>query len=56
MAGLERSITLAFSVASQRLFDTFFDRYRLLDHLRALKDYVMLGKGDFTQVLMYHLS
>jgi gamma-tubulin complex component 3 len=56
MAGLERSITLAYSVASQRLFDIFFDKFRLLDHLKALKDYLMLGKGDFVEILMENLG
>lgn len=56
MEGLERSISLAYSIASQRLFDIFFDKYRLLDHLRALKDYLMLGKGDFVEILMENLG
>lgn len=56
MAGLERSITSAYSVASQRLFDIFFEEFRLLDHLKALKDFVMLGKGDFVEVLMENLG
>ena len=56
MEGLERSISLAYSIASQRLFGIFFDKYRLLDHLRALKDYLMLGKGDFVEILMENLG
>lgn len=56
MAGLERSISLAYSVASQRLFSVFFTKFRLLDHLRALKDYLMLGKGDFVEILMETLG
>ncbi|KAM0789639.1 hypothetical protein ACM66B_000443 [Microbotryomycetes sp. NB124-2] len=56
MAGLERSITLAYSSASQRLFDIFFDKFRLMDHLAALKDYLLLGKGDFIEILMENLG
>ncbi|GAA5825617.1 hypothetical protein JCM5353_007507 [Sporobolomyces roseus] len=56
MASLERSISLAYSTASQRLFELFFDKFRLMDHLRALKDYLMLGKGDFCEILMEQLG
>lgn len=56
MAGLERSISLAYLIASQRLFDIFFDKFHLLDHLKALKDYLMLGKGDFVEILMESLG
>lgn len=56
MIGLERSISLAYSIASQRLFDIYFDRFRLMDHLKALKDYLMLGKGDFVEILMESLG
>jgi len=27
-----------------------------MDHLRALKDYLMLGKGDFCEILMEQLG
>lgn len=56
MRELEHSIALAYSQASARLFELFFDRFRLLEHLRALKDYVMLGKGDFVEILMEQLG
>ena len=52
IVGLERSIDTAYQIASQRLFDVFFDKYRLLDHLSALKHYLLLGYGDFTDQLM----
>ncbi|KAI0268209.1 gamma-tubulin complex DGRIP91/SPC98 component [Gloeopeniophorella convolvens] len=54
--GLERSIDAAYRIASQRLFDIFFDKFRLLDHLRALKNYLLLGHGDFTDQLMEALG
>ncbi|KAI0353516.1 gamma-tubulin complex DGRIP91/SPC98 component [Trametes cingulata] len=56
IVGLERSIDTAYQIASQRLFDVFFDKYRLLDHLLALKHYLLLGYGDFTDQLMETLS
>ncbi|BGP17226.1 Microtubule-nucleating Tub4p (gamma-tubulin) complex component [Rhodosporidiobolus nylandii] len=56
MADLERSISLAYSKASERLFELFFDKFRLMEHLRTLKDYLMLGKGDFVEILMEQLG
>lgn len=50
--GLVRSIDSAYQIASQHLFDIFFDKFRLLDHLRALKAYLLLGQGDFADQLM----
>ncbi|KAH9918192.1 gamma-tubulin complex DGRIP91/SPC98 component [Epithele typhae] len=52
IVGLERSIDNAYQIASQRLFDVFFDKYRLLDHLMAYKNYLLLGYGDFAEQLM----
>ncbi|WWC87885.1 uncharacterized protein L201_002783 [Kwoniella dendrophila CBS 6074] len=56
LAGLERSIDDAYSIASQRLLEIFFDKFILLEHLRALKSYLMLGAGDFTELLMEALA
>ncbi|KAI0315981.1 gamma-tubulin complex DGRIP91/SPC98 component [Amylostereum chailletii] len=52
ISGLERSIDAAYRIASQRLFDIFFEKFRLLDHLKALKHYLLLGHGDFADQLM----
>ena len=52
LAGLERSIDVAYSIASQHLLEIFLDKFNLLDHLRALKAYLMLGAGDFVEHLM----
>jgi gamma-tubulin complex component 3 len=49
---LERFIDAAYQTASQRLFEVFLDKFRLLDHLQALKNYLMLGHGDFADQLM----
>lgn len=56
IAGLERSIDTAYQIASRRLFDIFFEKYGLLDHLRALKHYLLLGYGDFADQLMETLA
>ncbi|GBE79620.1 gamma-tubulin complex DGRIP91/SPC98 component [Sparassis latifolia] len=56
ISGLERSIDQAYQIASRRLFDVFFEKYRLLDHLLALKHYLLLGHGDFVEQLMESLS
>lgn len=56
MDGLEQSIEAAYSIASQRLFDIFFDKFRLTTHIRALRDYLLLGKGDFVELLMDNLG
>ncbi|KAJ6485068.1 gamma-tubulin complex, component 3, partial [Mycena vitilis] len=56
IAGLERSIDTAYQIASQRLFEVFIDKFKLLDHLSALKHYLMLGHGDFADQLMEALG
>ncbi|KAI0092720.1 gamma-tubulin complex DGRIP91/SPC98 component [Irpex rosettiformis] len=56
IAGLERSIDTAYQIASRRLFDIFFEKYGLLDHLLALKQYLLLGHGDFADQLMEALG
>jgi gamma-tubulin complex component 3 len=37
---------------SNRLLALLKDKYKLMDHLRALKRYLLLGQGDFIQYLM----
>jgi gamma-tubulin complex component 3 len=56
IVGLERSIDDAYLVASRRLFEVFLDKFKLLDHLKALKHYLLLGHGDFTEQLMETLG
>ncbi|KAF8076445.1 gamma-tubulin complex DGRIP91/SPC98 component [Lyophyllum atratum] len=56
IAGLERSIDAAYQIASQRLFEVFIEKFRLLDHLSALKNYLLLGHGDFADRLMEALG
>ncbi|PWN39999.1 hypothetical protein IE81DRAFT_325973 [Ceraceosorus guamensis] len=52
LSGLESTINSAYSTASQHLLDILLEKFRLLDHLRALKDYLMLGRGDFVDHLL----
>ncbi|KAL0949514.1 hypothetical protein HGRIS_009565 [Hohenbuehelia grisea] len=52
IAGLERSIDSAYQTASRRLFEVFLDKFKLMDHLNALKHYMLLGHGDFADQLM----
>ncbi|KAG6866477.1 hypothetical protein C0991_003995 [Blastosporella zonata] len=54
--GLERSIDTAYQIASQRLFEVFIEKFKLLDHLSALKNYLLLGHGDFADRLMEALG
>ncbi|KAL1660284.1 gamma-tubulin complex DGRIP91/SPC98 component [Schizophyllum commune] len=54
--GLERSIDAAYSMASLRLFEVFIEKFHLLDHLRALKHYMLLGHGDFAEQLLETLG
>ncbi|KAF8606058.1 gamma-tubulin complex DGRIP91/SPC98 component [Ceratobasidium sp. AG-I] len=56
ITGLEHSIDTAFHIASQRLFDIFLAKFKLMDHLLALKQYLMLGHGDFADQLMETLG
>jgi gamma-tubulin complex component 3 len=56
ISGLERSIDAAYQTASHRLFEVFIEKFKLLDHLRALKHYLMLGHGDFADQLMEALG
>jgi len=56
IVGLERSIDAAYQTASHRLFEVFIEKFKLLDHLSALKNYLLLGHGDFAEQLMETLG
>ena len=56
LAGLKHTIDSAYSIASRRLFDVFFEKFKLLDHFKALKNYLFLGHGDFADYLMESLA
>lgn len=56
MAGLQNNIDAAYRDASQRLFSVFFQKFKLLNHLAALKDYLLLSRGDFVDLLIEQLG
>lgn len=56
IAALERSIDDAFKIANLRLFDVFLEKFKLMDHVHALKMYLLLGQGDFIDQLMEALA
>ncbi|KAI8367323.1 Spc98 family-domain-containing protein [Blakeslea trispora] len=46
------AIDIAYHVTSKALLDLLKTKYKLMDHLKALKRYLLLGQGDFIQYLM----
>ncbi|KAH6914861.1 gamma-tubulin complex component 3 [Coprinopsis sp. MPI-PUGE-AT-0042] len=56
VGGLANSIDAAYRLASHRLFEVFIEKFKLLDHLTALKSYMLLGRGDFADQLMEALG
>ncbi|PYH40442.1 tubulin gamma complex associated family protein [Aspergillus saccharolyticus JOP 1030-1] len=55
-AGLEASIDEAYKTTMARLIHLMDDKFKLFDHLRALKSYMLLGQGDFIALLMESLA
>lgn len=55
-ARLEISIDEAYKTTMARLIYLMDDKFKLFDHLRALKKYLLLGQGDFIAVLMESLA
>ncbi|KAF1987542.1 hypothetical protein K402DRAFT_375659 [Aulographum hederae CBS 113979] len=55
-ATLERSIDEAYKSTMARLIHLMADKFKLFDHLQALKKYLLLGAGDFIALLMESLS
>lgn len=53
---LEKSIDEAYFVTSRHLRSLMLDKFHLIDHLRALKKYILLNAGDFISVLMERLG
>ncbi|KAI8983447.1 Spc98 family-domain-containing protein [Pilobolus umbonatus] len=49
---VERSIDMIYLDTSRELLNLLKHKYKLMDHLRALKRYLLLGQGDFIQYLM----
>lgn len=49
---MEEAIDLAYSNSNKALLNLLKTKYKLLDHLKAMKKYLLLGQGDFIQYLM----
>ncbi|KAF9410504.1 Gamma-tubulin complex component 3 [Podila epigama] len=56
IAELEGSIDAAYVGTSQRLIHLLVSKFKLTDHLTAIKRYILLGQGDFIQHLMESLG
>ena len=55
-ATLETSIDKAYKTTMARLIHLMDDKFKLFEHLNALKKYLLLGQGDFIALLMESLS
>ncbi|KAI8333505.1 Spc98 family-domain-containing protein [Choanephora cucurbitarum] len=49
---VEDAIEVAYHITSKALLDLLKTKYKLMDHLKAMKRYLLLGQGDFIQYLM----
>ncbi|KAK3848672.1 MAG: Spc98 family-domain-containing protein [Linnemannia gamsii] len=56
IAELEGSIDAAYVGTSQRLLLLLSTKFKLIEHLTAIKRYILLGQGDFIQHLMESLG
>ncbi|KAJ9314272.1 hypothetical protein DTO271D3_5501 [Paecilomyces variotii] len=55
-ASLESSIDEAYKTTMARLIHLMDTKFKLFDHLKALKKYLLLGQGDFIALLMESLA
>ncbi|KAG9959967.1 hypothetical protein KCU61_g6932, partial [Aureobasidium melanogenum] len=55
-ATLESSIDSAYKGTMARLIHLMEDKFKLFEHLAALKKYLLLGQGDFVALLMESLA
>ncbi|KAJ8322941.1 Microtubule-nucleating Tub4p (gamma-tubulin) complex component [Batrachochytrium dendrobatidis] len=53
---LEYSIDRAYQTSSSHLLTVLFEKFKLMEHLQALKRFVLLGQGDFVQCLLDSLG
>ncbi|CAO3613996.1 unnamed protein product [Mucor hiemalis] len=49
---VEEAIDVAYMKTSKALLNSLKSKYKLMDHLKAMKRYLLLGQGDFIQYLM----
>lgn len=54
--GISELVEAATESASKRLKSLFFDKFDLSHHFAAIKQYLLLSQGDFTQALMDTLA
>ena len=52
MATIQLFIESMYAKISQDVLRILMDKYQLMNHLEALKKYLLLGQGDFIQYLM----
>lgn len=55
-ATLSTSIEHAYRSTTARVLDLMSNKFRLFDHLSALKKYLLLGQGDFIALLLESLA
>ena len=55
-ATLEAWIDEAYNITMKRLMDLMATKFHLFEHLQALKNYILLGQGDFIALLMESLA
>ncbi|KAH8671381.1 Spc98 family-domain-containing protein [Xylariales sp. PMI_506] len=55
-ATLESWIDEAYKATMRRLLHLMTEKFHLFDHLQALKSYILLGQGDFIELLMESLA
>jgi gamma-tubulin complex component 3 len=55
-ATLEAWIDEAYKTTMKRLMDLMANKFNLFEHLQALKNYILLGQGDFIALLMESLA
>lgn len=48
----DRMVSLVYQQTSRYLLETLVDRYHFMDHLRATRQFLLLGQGDFITHLM----
>ncbi|XP_065644166.1 gamma-tubulin complex component 3 homolog isoform X3 [Hydra vulgaris] len=51
-SALQDFIDLVYENTSKHLLDVLFNKYKFLDHLQAMRRYLLLGQGDFIRHLM----
>ena len=49
---LQAMMDTAYLETSRRVLDVLTTQYKFLDHLQALRRYLLLGQGDFIRYLM----